>query len=246
MSRLIFLFFVVFFLVFKTYAQESSRGNVWYFGYNAGIDFNGGSPKGLTDGKLSQWEGCASICDEKGKIVLYTNGIQIWNSSHQIISGDTPLGGNNTSTQSALIVAKPGNKNIYYVFTTNTELSSVVVDLSLNKGRGGVLSKTVIQNIATEKLAAVMHCNNTDIWILSHEAGNNVFKAFLLTKNGLQTSSVDSKIGTSFQRGNSLGYMKFSTSGDRLAVAIWNKRLYELFKFDAKAGVVSDPVSLIH
>jgi hypothetical protein len=61
-----FILFVALLLTFhQNSAQDNKRGNVWYFGYNAGIDFSATAPKALSDGKLFQREGCASICDEK-------------------------------------------------------------------------------------------------------------------------------------------------------------------------------------
>jgi hypothetical protein len=56
--KLTYLFLIGF--LFFSYAQN--RGNIWYFGFNAGIEFNGGGvPQVLTDGKLYTKEGCASI-----------------------------------------------------------------------------------------------------------------------------------------------------------------------------------------
>jgi len=245
MFRFIILFAAILLTSAKLYSQPTKRANVWYFGFNAGIDFNSGSPKELTDSKMEQWEGCSSICDEKGNLVLYTNGIKIWNRKHQIISGDMPLGGNNTSTQSALILPQPGNKNRYYVFTTNTQLTCIVVDIALNNGDGEIVSRKLLLENATEKLAATQHCNKKDTWILSHEPGNNTFKCFLLSELGLSPQSVSSETGTAFESARSLGHMKFSPAADKLALAYFGKNIFELFKFDNLTGIVSNPVSLM-
>ena len=245
MSRLIFLFFAVFFLIPKTHAQQSRRGNVWYFGYNAGIDFNSGGPEGLADGQSFQREGCSAMCDEKGKLVLYTNGIQIWNGKHQVISGDTELGGNDTSTQSAIIVPKPGDANIYYVFTTYRQLICITVDLTLNKGKGGIKSKEVILENSTEKLAAVKHCNGSDYWITAHENGNNTFRSYLLTQEGINHTAVISKIGTAFDFFKPVGNMKFSQQRNKLATAIFGKSRFEIFDFDNSSGKISNVKSIV-
>ena len=55
---------------FSSYAQK--EGNIWYFGANAGIDFNGSTPVALTNGAMNSKEGCASICDSDGNILFYT------------------------------------------------------------------------------------------------------------------------------------------------------------------------------
>jgi gliding motility-associated-like protein len=227
-----------------SFAQQDKRANVWYFGYNAGIDFNGGTPKALTDSKMSQWEGTASICDQTGKLLLYTNGIQLWNNKHRVVPGAADLGGNDTSTESAIIVPKPGNSNVYYVFTTFKELTCITIDITLNQGEGGVISKNVLMKNSTEKLAAVQHCNKKDFWILAHEAGTNVFRNYLLTNRGLQTAFVESKIGT--KRFSSTGYMRFSPKSNKLAIAIHGQSKFELYDFDNASGKISNLVTLVH
>ena len=45
----------------STVNNTGKEGNIWYFGYGAGLDFNSGSPVPLLDGQLYTLEGCASI-----------------------------------------------------------------------------------------------------------------------------------------------------------------------------------------
>ena len=246
MLRFIILFAAILLISPELSAQSSKRDNIWLFGYNAGINFNGKKPVGLSNNGLSQREGCSSISDEKGNLVLYTDGIRIWNKKNKLISIGTELSGDDTSTQSALIIPKPGNANIYYVFTTFTKLVCVTIDMRLDKGNGGVVSKMVLLENSTEKLASVRHCNNKDVWILAHENGNRVFRSYLLTDKGINPASVVSKIGTSLDYYKSVGNMKFSQQGDKLAMAVYGKGQYQLFNFDNSAGVLSDEISIRH
>lgn len=57
-----FLFFVFIILSTMSYAQKEV--NIWYFGREAGLDFNCGKPLALTDGTMRTTENCASITDE--------------------------------------------------------------------------------------------------------------------------------------------------------------------------------------
>ncbi|MCF2447062.1 gliding motility-associated C-terminal domain-containing protein [Dyadobacter sp. CY345] len=246
MFRFGILLIVVLLFSPTVFAQESKRANVWFFGYNAGIDFNKGRPVGIANNELTQREGCSSVADELGKLVLYTDGIRIWNKKHKLISGDVELGGNDTSTQSALIIPMPGNSNIYYVFTTYTKLICVTIDMRLNNGSGGVASRTVLLENSTEKLAAVRHCNQKDYWILSHEKGNRTFRSYLLTEKGITKSSIAGKIGTPLDFYKSVGNMKFSPQGDKLAMAVYGKGEYQLFNFDNSSGTLSNPISVRH
>ena len=62
-------------------SHAQNEGNIWYFGYNAGIDFNSGEPVALTNSGMYTWEGCASISDLDGNLLFYTNGKKVWNAS---------------------------------------------------------------------------------------------------------------------------------------------------------------------
>lgn len=97
-------------------AQESKRANIWYFGRNAGINFNNNPPTPLTDGLLNTLEGCATICDTASQLLMYNDGSTIWNKNHQITPGAINLGGDNSSTQSGIFVPKPNTPNEIYVF----------------------------------------------------------------------------------------------------------------------------------
>ena len=244
MIRYIILFLSLLLLFRTSQAQDDKRANVWYFGYKAGIDFNGGTPKALSNSEMSQREGTASICDKNGKLILYTNGIQIWNSRHHVISGASNLGGDTSSTQSAVIVPKPGNPYVYYIFTTYNELACITVDIGMNGGEGSITSKKVLMKRSTEKLVAIEHCNKKDFWVLAHEADKPVYISFLVTDKGLQSSSVKNEIVSSDF--GSVGYLRFSPTGSQLVAAFLNHGAFEIYDFDTGSGKVFNPVSLAH
>ena len=99
--------------------QAQREAGIWYFGIEAGIDFNSGSPVPLTNGKLITKEGCSTISDKDGKLLFYTDGSTVWNAKHNIMPNGTGLFGHLSSTQSAIIVPNPSNPSIYYVFTVD-------------------------------------------------------------------------------------------------------------------------------
>ncbi|WP_395043764.1 T9SS type B sorting domain-containing protein [Flavobacterium sp.] len=102
--------------------QEAS---VWYFGENAGLKFQAdGSVLALSDGMLNTTEGCSSIADSNGNLLFYTDGRTVWDRNHVVMpngdySNGTGLFGDISSTQSAIIVPKPDNNLIYYIFTVD-------------------------------------------------------------------------------------------------------------------------------
>ena len=59
---------ILFILSLFQYSQAQKPCNIWYFGQNAGLDFNKEPVEALTDGQLNTDEGCATISDANGKL----------------------------------------------------------------------------------------------------------------------------------------------------------------------------------
>ena len=62
---------------FTSTVRAQGEANIWYFGNNAGLDFNTNPPTPLTNGALNTSEGCASVADKNGALVFYTDGITV-------------------------------------------------------------------------------------------------------------------------------------------------------------------------
>src|SRR6187549_144232 len=113
--KILFVLVINVAISFNSFSQQT---NIWYFGDHAGIDFNGGSPVAVTNGSLDTYEGCASICNSTGALLFYTDGVTVYDASHNVMQYGNGLFGNSSSTQSALVIPFPGNPNNYYIFTT--------------------------------------------------------------------------------------------------------------------------------
>ncbi len=233
---------------------SQNEANIWYFGNNAGLDFNSGSPVALTDGQMATQEGCASIANSNGNLQFYTDGSTVWTKNHSIMSNGTSLNGHFSSTQSAIIVPKPNSSSIYYVFTVDYQgqpngLEYSEVDMSLNGGLGEVTTKNVLLlTPVLEKLTAVQHANGNDIWVLAHKNGSAEFYAYLVTDTGVNTSPVISNIGFSYSGpsfSENAGYMKVSPDGTRLAMAVFKySNGIQLFDFNSATGTLSNHIDL--
>ncbi|PCJ84322.1 MAG: hypothetical protein COA57_09460 [Flavobacteriales bacterium] len=239
-------------LFIQTCLFAQNEGNIWYFGEYAGIDFNGGTPVALTNGSLNTFEGCASICDNTGTLLFYTHGEIIWNKNHAMMPNGTGLNGNISSSQSAIIVKKPGSNTIYCVFTVDIVTGSgglrySEVDMNLQSGLGDVNSNKNIPIVTStcEKVTAIKHQNNTDYWIITHLYGSNAFHSYLLTSTGLNMTPVISNIGTivSGSASYTRGYLKGSADGNRIALANRSMDNVELFDFDNTTGLLSNVIT---
>ncbi|MRI02343.1 T9SS type B sorting domain-containing protein [Kriegella sp. EG-1] len=215
MTRKIILLVVLLQCTFVVAQKESAN---WYFGENAGISFNTGAPVPLVDGKLNTSEGCATISDTSGNLLFYTDGVTVWDRKHNVMPNGEGLLGHSSSTESALIIPKPGSKSRYYIFTIDMPsyflkeekpingVNFSEVDLSLNGGFGDVVEN--VKNIhlitydtsdaeenefkSSEKIAAVTHSNGSSIWVTTNFM--NRFYSFLVDNTGVNTSATVSQV----------------------------------------------------
>lgn len=246
------------FLFFCVYAMHSQgEANIWYFGQNAGLDFNSGAPVALTDGQLNTNEGCATISKSSGELLFYTDGRTVYNKNHQSMANGTGLMGHESSSQSATIVPLPGSTHLYYVFTLDIVSGPggfrySIVDMNLNGGLGGVVvssKNTLVYVPSCEKISIVRHANNTDFWIITHGWNSNAFYAHRLTSGGLGSVPVQSNAGSSVDNSNdynSMGYMKVSPDGSKLVACHQFLNIAELFDFNNATGIISNPVILMN
>jgi hypothetical protein len=237
------------FLAASLHAQYEA--NVWYFGSHAGLSFSGTLTSVLNNNPMSTSEGCSSICGTSGNLLFYTSGDTVYNQQHQVMDNGAGLLGDNSTTQAALIVRQPSSPGYYYIFTLDDYggpdgMRYNIANMNLSAGMGSVTVKnTLLYSNATEGMAAVMHCNQQDVWILSHGTNfSTTFRANLLTAAGLSLTPVTSTAGPAVGFGaENIGQMKVSPTGKRLALAK-NTGEFELYDFDPSTGVVSNPLIL--
>lgn len=232
-------------------AQNPKQANIWYFGLKAGLDFTHGSPVALTNGAMEAYEGTATICDDNGNLLFYTNGGNqpysgaVWNRRHQVMPNGylENLTGCSSSIQSSVIVKKPGSDNFYYLFTTDcyengfaNGLSYSIIDMNLDGGQGDIVVKgEIITPRVTESLAAAAHANGKDYWIITHKVNSDSFFVYQLTNNGI-AAVVKTRIGPLADE--FVGELKVSANGQRLAFG--GNSFTALFDFDASTGVLSN------
>jgi len=249
-----FLLFLVIIISFSETGFSQAQAYNWYFGILAGVNFSTGAPVALTNGALVTNEGCASISDASGNLLFYTDGVTAWNTNHVPMVNGTGLLGDPSSTQSGIIVPKPGSTSLYYLFTIDDGggpdgFRFSVVDMSAQSGLGEVTSvkNVFVMGNVTEKLSAVHAANGIDYWIMVHEWNSDAFYAFKLDANGLSATPVVSNVGTIHNNSvmqNTYGYLKFSPGGNKIALAIGYQDMFELLDFDDQTGIVSNAIQL--
>ena len=132
------------FIGLQTFSQK--QANIWYFGQGAGVDFNFSPPRALTDGILYTLEGCSTFSNSDGELLFYSDGTIVYDKNHNIMNYTNGNPGNNllgdsSAAQSGMIIPKPLNNDIYYLFTvtdnnSTTGFNVYTIDMSLNGGNG--------------------------------------------------------------------------------------------------------------
>ncbi len=246
-------------------AHGQGPANNWYFGGNAGINFNTSPPTVLSDGKLNTLEGCASISNDQGQLLFYTDGITVYDRTGGIMENGTNLFGDPSSTQSAIIIPQPLSTTIYYIFTVDVLKQDIeenlfsngvnysIVDFSDNPN-GVVTSKNNrLLNYSAEKLSAVIKgCDSDTVWMVTLSTNSsqvpqdvssveslNTFYAYAVTPEGINLNPVISRFNFAVfdRRGN----LKFSPHGRKLVAAHASSGMH-LLDFDSETGRISNPV----
>ena len=155
----------------------------------------------------------------------------------------------------------------------NNGLNYSLVDLTLNGGNGDVVASEKNKPLLTydpldqeqasfkcsEKISAVEHNDKQSYWVISHFL--DIFYAFRVDESGVNTTPVTTQItplvSLNGYRRNSIGYLKSSPDGTKLAIchneqgniqgqnpnnttgSLW------IYDFDDATGIVSNPINVI-
>ncbi|MDG1038721.1 MAG: hypothetical protein P8O89_07245, partial [Polaribacter sp.] len=186
--------FLLLFFALNVFSQKEA--NFWYFGRNAALDFNSGTPVPVSGSKLNTTEGCSSFSDENGNLLFYVGAensdarsLTIWDKNNNPMPNGTGLRGDSSSAQSALTIPAPGNPNIYYLFTVGTTATGASsggipgfflyeIDMGLNGNMGDINTTlgnaTGATNLSdgkdnnwTEKVTAVKGNDCNSYWVIS-------------------------------------------------------------------------------
>ncbi|MDI1234546.1 MAG: PKD domain-containing protein [bacterium] len=246
----VLMLFVIFINIQLAFSQKQAFN--WYFGDTAGLSFHTTPPTVLTNGQLGTYEGCATISTPAGRLLFYTDGISVWDSTHSRMPNGTGLKGHKSSTQSAIVVPHTDSAHLFYVFTVDylAQANGVqysVLNMKLNGGLGDIVSSKkniFLHSYMCEKLTAIKHANGHDFWMLCTKFDSDSFFAYKVTSAGVNNVPVVSKTGFkttyAFNLANSIGYLKTSPNGRKLAYANMTLDSAVIADFDPATGLISN------
>ena len=185
----------------------------WHFGERAGLHFINGRVESI-GGAIETSEGSASISDQNGNLLFYTDGTRVFDRMNQGMQNGGQLKGNPSSTQAALIVPRPSNPGRYFLFTVDKPDYSNFpsdpiegvhyseIDMALNNGLGGIIPNSKNIHLTTydpsdplqrefkssEKISAVVGGDCISYWVVIQFV--NKFYAFKVTSDGVNPNPV--------------------------------------------------------
>jgi hypothetical protein len=224
---------------FRVTAQPDwalKENNNWKFYQYGGLRFVNNAP--VTDTSSMKWSydapggaiqtiNAASVSDEQGNLLFYSDAYNVWNRNHQPMpDGDSLMTGN--AMDAALIVPVLNNHNQYYLFymvgtidffsaTTNAyQLMYSIIDMSLDNGLGDVVpgQKNILVASNLSGSIKAIPGNDCNVWLVTHDVYNTQFKAFEISSTGLNTTSVNSDVGN-----GQVGFMGPLSFGGNMAVS---------------------------
>ncbi|MDF2552507.1 MAG: hypothetical protein K0R77_1782 [Chryseobacterium sp.] len=201
-------FFLIMLLCLYSWGYSQGENDNWYFGQKIAINFAGTSPQLLTNSSMIANLSSATVSDDNGNLLFYTDGNYVWNRQHVIMqNGNVDQYGMQIS-----IVKHLTNPNLYYIFSANTAgyvARYSIVDISLgNIGSNGQPLGAVLQNFKNipildefgndftnaRGITVVPHGDNSSFWVLI-TTGLKIY-SYLLNNSGMSSTPIVNNLNT--------------------------------------------------
>ena len=258
--------------------SQSKEDYIWLFSNNSlaqegkeayGFNFNIKGPDFLEDYQSVvniEFSGNnASICDQDGNLLFYTNGCHVADASYNIMPNGSGLNDGiwvqefmqdtcdaYSGTQNIMILPDPRYELGYYIIHKTIEYDGDIffdnikfsyVDMALNNGMGDVTLKNEIIIDGVRMLSSyltAMKGNDGENWWIIAPTFSNEFLTIFLSENGFQnTGNQRTNVPTFINNSSSSGTASFSSDGSSYALynAYDNLLLYD---FDRSSGDLSN------
>lgn len=230
--------------------------NNWYFGSptvpNAGLRLSfptgGGAPTVTRGYPIATEEGSSSISNTAGTPLFYTDGLNIWDASTNTTFGTGLLGGS-SSTQSAIVMPKPGATNEWLVFTSGQTGNNGIHYYTVT-GTPGSFSISAATNLVPASIVGegLFIIGSTKVgssfWVIARDQGSTgVVRAWDVTNTGAVnatevTSTLSNTGFTQTSYTSKIGTIKSNTCQTKLAFTYLNGDV-DLTDFNTATGTVT-------
>jgi hypothetical protein len=266
-----YLFFIFYFLfIYLSFAQKHDYN--WLMGYESvtntpsfgisTLDFNIDTvEKKQIKSLINFYITNASMSDKDGKLLFYSNGIDIADASHKKMKGAPnptmwdELG--EAFAQGCLILPYPGSPSKYLLFnlsskwvdlpthqgTVGASINYFEIDMTQNNNLGAVTKIDTLLRAYIERgnITATKHANGRDWWLLIHSLDSNEYYRYLISPEGIHLESTQI-VGIPTLSG--LGQSVFSPDGSFYvhysAVSKAKGVFLDIYDFDRCTGLLSN------
>ncbi|MCB9245145.1 MAG: T9SS type A sorting domain-containing protein [Flavobacteriales bacterium] len=237
-------------LIIPAHSQILRTKN-WHFGYNTSLRFEKDTVIVGTSA-ISSVESCASISDESGNLLLYTDGVTVWNKHNKVIPNGTGILGHKSSARGSVFVTMPGNDSLLWLFTADFQGNSNGLRYTVIRNYGNdsfeILEKNrLVRTSVAEPIGVVNHRDNRSVWVVCREYNGYRYFAYLLTANGLLDCPVVSASSLYIGPPNPLSAQNnivIRQDGSLLVQYYFTQHVVELFRFDNSSGQLHSPIVL--
>lgn len=220
--------FVLIILFFPLVCAAQREASVWFVGSNTQIKFESDNLE-VIDFDLNRGIK-ASICDDKGELLLYTDGITVWNANNEVLVNGTDLTeGNYQIVGNPIFVPYPEKDGHYFLFYTRAPqpgynikdkiLVYAEIDCYAENNKGRVIFKNeYLHDFFHDNPVVAGFCDNSYYWLVVDRNDNygdpsrDRIYFYKIDKDGVHKTP---KINGDIDIGHS-AYFKFSPNGDKL------------------------------
>jgi gliding motility-associated-like protein len=253
-------------IAFSLFAKEASaqkRYNVWAFGKRGGINFNTDPPTGWRSRTEAKEDHLpyyiTSICDRGGNLMMYTDGITVWNRDGFKLpkfNNWWPL----ADKVMPLLVPRPGHDTLFYLFAISNAANPFQLQaFPLRLKNSGDIDEIVyprptgantfqhrLVNNASMVLAGTSHCNQKDYWITTY-AEHSLY-SYLVTENGVNMVPVITNVPSTVINDSTIdpGYsnIKFSANSEKIVIPVAKENKVVIYDFDNATGQYNTPLEI--
>lgn len=267
MKRILFILCIAL-LAQTLHAQKET--NIWFFGNYAGLDFNNLDGTVLANecwwdtstnawaynynvnatdvpivipGHVSTMEGCFTLSDQNGQLMMSSDGITVKNKDG-VAMNTVSLGGNPSATQSGIVIPKPGDPSSFYIVSVAHERRGPIqyaeVDMTMNGNLGGMVSQNNILTVgnADENIAAIPHENGVDYWLINRTA--NDYQVWLVTNTGFVDQGITPAGSSALGMYDFIGELIISPDGTRIVSLTFDRGEILSADFNTTTGQITN------
>lgn len=244
-----YLLLIALFIFGSNQSKAQITGNIWYFNDSLGIKFGEKTILKLNDG-VTKLNGGTAVLSIDDTLVIYTDGLNLFNSKHNPIQNGTKILGN--GVQSTLLLQLPED-SVIHLFTNyfvgyygkDSSVNGVyhtTLTRDPNNRNNFIVAKTIkLANGSNQSVTAKKTSSFDGYWILFPEWKTSNILIYHLNKNGLRFHKRENVLP---QKHIDFSQIKISPNGRYVALMSCNipgvNESICIYNFDNQKGTLSN------